>query len=106
MIICILINFIIINNLLTVNYLLINNYVLTIINFINCFLFLKIIFYQFFFFSKAKSGSRAWYVMFDYGTNYCNLRNLVDGAGLVNDQRFMELTNDAVCTQRGTATCV
>ena len=54
---------------------------------------------------QAKSESRAWFMVFDYGTNYCNLRNLVNGAKLHMDRGFMELTNNAVCTQRSSALC-
>merc|ERR1712080_105065 len=31
---------------------------------------------------KGKSSSRTWYAVLDYGTNYCNMRNLMDGARL------------------------
>merc|ERR1719471_718570 len=43
--------------------------------------------------------------LLDYGTNYCNLFNLMDGSGLVNDPSFYEETNDRICTQRSTADC-
>merc|ERR1711936_1180866 len=39
----------------------------------------------------------------DYGTNYCNLFNLMDGSGLTQDSEFTEETNDAICTQRSIA---
>merc|ERR1719410_1765208 len=43
--------------------------------------------------------------LLDYGTNYCNLFNLMDGSGLVNDPSFYEETNDRICTQWSTADC-
>jgi len=43
--------------------------------------------------------------LLDYGTNYCNLYNLMDGSGLVLDPEFSEDTNDRICTQRSTADC-
>merc|ERR1712002_263938 len=41
----------------------------------------------------------------DYGTNYCNLFNLMDGSGLALDEAFTEDTNDFICTQRSSADC-
>merc|ERR1719352_1362345 len=43
--------------------------------------------------------------LLDYGTNYCNLFNLMDGSGLVNDPAFSEDTNNFICTQRSSADC-
>ena len=43
--------------------------------------------------------------LLDYGTNYCNLFNLMDGSGLALDPAFTEDTNDLICTQRSTADC-
>jgi len=43
--------------------------------------------------------------LLDYGTNYCNLFNLMDGSGLVLDPAFTEDTNDFICTQRSSADC-
>merc|ERR1712183_525422 len=43
--------------------------------------------------------------LLDYGTNYCNLFNLMDGSGLVLDPMFSEDTNDLICTQRSSANC-
>jgi hypothetical protein len=34
--------------------------------------------------SQAYSTSSLWYAILDFGTNYCNLRNLLDGAGLAD----------------------
>merc|ERR1711928_296509 len=43
--------------------------------------------------------------LLDYRTNYCNLFNLMDGSGLVNDPAFTEDTNNFICTQRSSADC-
>ena len=43
--------------------------------------------------------------LLDYGTNYCNLFNLMDGSGLVQDSAYTEDTNDFICTQHSTADC-
>lgn len=51
------------------------------------------------------SSSDLWYAVLDYGTNYCNLRNLVDGAGLSNYQGFKETTSGSVCTQYSSRDC-
>jgi len=51
------------------------------------------------------SSSDLWYALLDYGTNYCNLRNLVDGAGFSNNQGFKETTSDSVCTQYSSRDC-
>ncbi|XP_011865650.1 PREDICTED: uncharacterized protein LOC105560817, partial [Vollenhovia emeryi] len=55
--------------------------------------------------AKADSVSTEWLAIFDYGANYCNLHNLVVGAGLDRRAKFLELTNDAVCTQFNMAVC-
>jgi len=38
----------------------------------------------------------------DHGTNYCNLRNLLDETGLTD---FVETSNDEICTDYSTANC-
>jgi len=43
--------------------------------------------------------------LLDYGTNYCNLFNLMDGSGLTNDPSFSEDTSNSQCTQWSTADC-
>merc|ERR1712179_240797 len=53
----------------------------------------------------ATSTSQTWYAVLDYGTNYCNLRNLVDGAGISGLRGFSEITEDSVCTQYSTRDC-
>jgi len=51
------------------------------------------------------STSRIWYALLDFGTNYCNLHNLVEGAGLQSDRLYSELTRDEVCTQYTSSNC-
>jgi len=51
------------------------------------------------------SSARTWYAVLDFGTNYCNLRNLLDGSGLSNHQDFKEETSDAMCTQYTSRDC-
>jgi len=67
----------------------------------------------------AFSTSTVWYALLDKGTNYCNLRNLAEGAGLVapeTDEQeegsgvspmdgFVEVTSDSVCTQFSSRDC-
>jgi len=53
---------------------------------------------------KANSISETLSLL-DYGTNYCNLYNLMDGSGLVNDPAWSEDTNDRKCTQYSDAQC-
>ncbi|KAG5841855.1 hypothetical protein ANANG_G00171440 [Anguilla anguilla] len=43
--------------------------------------------------------------VYDNGTNYCNLYNLVEGSGLTNLPEYHEISNDRMCTQRSTANC-
>ena len=43
--------------------------------------------------------------LLDFGTNYCNLFNLMDGSGLAQDPGFTEDTNDFECTQYSSADC-
>uniref|UniRef100_W5MWR2 Uncharacterized protein n=1 Tax=Lepisosteus oculatus TaxID=7918 RepID=W5MWR2_LEPOC len=54
---------------------------------------------------SALSVSEAWYTVIDYGTNYCNLFNLVEGSGLTSVSDYKEVTNDFICTQHSTANC-
>ncbi|XP_051785274.1 uncharacterized protein LOC127528441 isoform X2 [Erpetoichthys calabaricus] len=53
----------------------------------------------------ALSVSEAWYTLVDYGTNYCNLYNLIDGSGLNMVPGYKEMTNDFICTQHSSANC-
>ena len=48
---------------------------------------------------QAYSTSDLWYAVLDWGTNYCNLRNLLDGTGLSDSDGFVEKTSNADCTQ-------
>eukprot|EP00003_Mantamonas_plastica_P018890 TRINITY_DN3081_c0_g2_i2.p3 TRINITY_DN3081_c0_g2~~TRINITY_DN3081_c0_g2_i2.p3 ORF type:complete len:166 (+),score=58.18 TRINITY_DN3081_c0_g2_i2:889-1386(+) len=47
------------------------------------------------------STSETWYAVLDYGTNYCNLHNLVANGGL----KFTESADDSSCTQYSSANC-
>jgi len=51
------------------------------------------------------SQSETSYALYDQSTNYCNLHNLVDGAGLTQTDGFGETTSDDICTQYSTADC-
>jgi hypothetical protein len=53
----------------------------------------------------AFSTSSIWYAILDFGTNYCNLRNLLDGTGLSNSLGFEEETSTSVCTQYDSIDC-
>ena len=50
---------------------------------------------------EAVSSSQTWYAVLDNGTNYCNIRNLVQATQL----DFKETTSDNVCTQFSSADC-
>merc|ERR1711974_272686 len=54
---------------------------------------------------EAFSTSRLWYALLDKGTNYCNLRNLIDGAGLSSGCGFSEVTSNKKCTQYDVKAC-
>jgi hypothetical protein len=53
---------------------------------------------------QAYSRSQTFSIL-DYGTNYCNLFNLMDGSGLILDPAYTEETDDSICTQYSTADC-
>jgi len=55
-------------------------------------------------FIKGHSKSQTLSLL-DFGTNYCNVYNLMDGSGLTSDPGFGEDTNDSRCTQRSSANC-
>ncbi|CAK9818214.1 hypothetical protein ANTPLA_LOCUS9680 [Anthophora plagiata] len=55
--------------------------------------------------ATGESVSTEWFRIFDYGTNYCNLRNLVIGTGFDKNPKFLELTTNEVCTQYNMAVC-
>jgi len=54
---------------------------------------------------QGYSTSQLWYAVLDYGTNYCNIRNLMDGAKLHESSDFSESTRDSVCTQYTSRNC-
>ena len=54
---------------------------------------------------QGKSSSETWYAVLDSGTNYCNLRNLVNGADLDKAPGFKEDVSDSTCTQFSSADC-
>jgi len=54
---------------------------------------------------SGKSSSSLWYAILDMGTNYCNLRNLMDGSGLSVQDGFIEETRNAICTQYESRDC-
>merc|ERR1711909_152821 len=51
------------------------------------------------------STSETWYAVLDYSTNYCNMRNLLEGANLHTTAGFTETTNNNICTQYSSANC-
>lgn len=51
------------------------------------------------------STSETWYAVLDYGTNYCNLHNLITGSGLDKVTGYTEKTSNSVCTQYSSANC-
>ncbi|XP_046556940.1 uncharacterized protein LOC124266180 [Haliotis rubra] len=51
------------------------------------------------------SRSRAWYAVLDYGTNYCNLHNLIVGAELDKSQGYREATSNRMCRGFSSADC-
>ncbi|KAG7169251.1 uncharacterized protein LOC121866052 isoform X3 [Homarus americanus] len=55
---------------------------------------------------QAASESAAAYAVIDFGVNYCNLRNLVIGSKLdENDSSYKENSTNAVCTMYSIAHC-
>ena len=51
------------------------------------------------------SKSTVSYAVLDFGTNYCNLRNLIDGSGLSTGNGFQESTSTKLCTQYDQINC-
>uniref|UniRef100_A0A672IZ80 Uncharacterized protein n=1 Tax=Salarias fasciatus TaxID=181472 RepID=A0A672IZ80_SALFA len=51
------------------------------------------------------SVSAFWYSLFDNGTNYCNLHNVIKGSGLSTAPGFVEFTNEWLCLGVGLAAC-
>ena len=60
-----------------------------------------------FFLYQGYSRSTIGYAVFDKGTNYCNLHNLVVGSGLTNTTRYgyKEDTDNSKCTEYSSADC-
>ncbi|XP_074622074.1 uncharacterized protein LOC141880517 [Acropora palmata] len=54
---------------------------------------------------EGYSTSETWYAVLDAGTNYCNLHNLITGAGLDKFAKYSETTSDRVCTQYSSRNC-
>uniref|UniRef100_A0A7N6AE86 Uncharacterized protein n=1 Tax=Anabas testudineus TaxID=64144 RepID=A0A7N6AE86_ANATE len=46
---------------------------------------------------EGSSVSASWYSLFDNGTNYCNLYNIIQGSGLSKAPGFTEFTNEWLC---------
>ncbi|XP_078040728.1 uncharacterized protein LOC144471975 [Augochlora pura] len=55
--------------------------------------------------ATGESVANEWFRVFDYGVNYCNLRNLVVGIGFEKSPSFSELTTNAICTQYNMEIC-
>merc|ERR1711994_375631 len=51
------------------------------------------------------SKSTVSYAFLDFGTNYCNLRNLLDGANLSQGNGFTDQTSTRICTQYDKINC-
>uniref|UniRef100_A0A671VS22 Uncharacterized protein n=1 Tax=Sparus aurata TaxID=8175 RepID=A0A671VS22_SPAAU len=54
---------------------------------------------------QGSSMSAFWYSLFDNGTNYCNLHNVIQGSGLTNAPGFVEFTNEWLCLGYGLSAC-
>uniref|UniRef100_A0A8C5NFC0 Uncharacterized protein n=1 Tax=Gouania willdenowi TaxID=441366 RepID=A0A8C5NFC0_GOUWI len=54
---------------------------------------------------EGSSVSAFWYSLFDNGTNYCNLHNVITGSGLSKVSGFEEFTNEWFCLGIGASSC-
>ena len=56
---------------------------------------------------QAFSSSDLWYAYLDFGTNYCNLNNLIntEGLGITSLNGFEEDTALEICTQYDQINC-
>lgn len=54
---------------------------------------------------EGYSTSEIPIAVLDFGTNYCNLHNLITGAGLDKFPKYSEKTNDHLCTQYSSRNC-
>eukprot|EP00064_Thunnus_orientalis_P014311 superscaffoldBa00002466_g14353 len=55
--------------------------------------------------AEGSSVSAFWYSLFDNGTNYCNLHNVIEGSGLSKAPGFVEFTNEWLCLGFGLSAC-
>ncbi|KAK9538624.1 hypothetical protein VZT92_003785 [Zoarces viviparus] len=54
---------------------------------------------------EGSSVSAFWFSLFDNGTNYCNLHNVIQGSGLTKAPGFVEFTNEWLCLGVGLSAC-
>ncbi|KAM4728892.1 uncharacterized protein FYW61_011716 [Anableps anableps] len=54
---------------------------------------------------QGTSVSAVWFSLFDNGTNYCNLRNVIKGSALDKAPGFLEFTNEWLCLGCGLSAC-
>uniref|UniRef100_A0A3B4YG02 Immunoglobulin C1-set domain-containing protein n=1 Tax=Seriola lalandi dorsalis TaxID=1841481 RepID=A0A3B4YG02_SERLL len=54
---------------------------------------------------QGSSVSAFWFSLFDNGTNYCNLHNIIQGSGLTKAPGFVEFTNEWLCLGFGLSSC-
>ncbi|KAM6918405.1 uncharacterized protein FYW49_008026 [Xenentodon cancila] len=54
---------------------------------------------------QGTSVSTDCFSLFDNGTNYCNLRNVIQGSGLSKAPGFLEFTNEWLCLGCGHSAC-
>ncbi|KAK3864944.1 hypothetical protein Pcinc_029408 [Petrolisthes cinctipes] len=54
---------------------------------------------------KGASESTASYAVIDFGTNYCNLKNLIIGSKLDHNPKYSENSTNSVCTMYSLAHC-
>lgn len=45
---------------------------------------------------QGYSTSETWYAVLDYGTNYCNLRNLIEGETSAQHAHNIETTSEKI----------
>ncbi|KAM6990076.1 uncharacterized protein LKV04_009649 [Tautogolabrus adspersus] len=54
---------------------------------------------------EGSSVSAFWFSLFDNGTNYCNLHNVIQGSGLTKAPGFIEYTNEWLCLGMEISAC-
>lgn len=57
-------------------------------------------------FAEGRSSSNLWFAVLDFGTNYCNLHNLITGSALDKASGYSETTSNAICTQYSSHNCL